>query len=61
VELRAKQEEKKRTTSFERGTNTTTNNNQALTLSLSSLLNPSVFSCFSPMCERGGGSIDEGD
>ena len=36
------------------------NEDQTLTLSLSSLLHPLVFSCFSPMRKRGGGSRDEG-
>ena len=35
-----------------------TNGNQALTLSLPSLLHPPVFSCFSHMRERGGSSRD---
>jgi len=36
------------------------NEDQSLTLSLSTLLHPSVFSCFSPMRKTGGGSRDEG-
>jgi hypothetical protein len=36
------------------------NEDQDLTLSLSSLLHPPIFSCFSLVRERFGGSIDNG-
>ena len=60
MELRGKQEEDDQPIYEEEGI-WAMNEDQALTLTLSTLLHPSVFSCFSPMRERGGGSIDEGD
>ena len=56
MELRGKQEEDDQPIYEEEGI-WAMNEDQALTLSLS-LLHPPVFSCFSPMCERDGGSIE---
>ena len=59
MELRGKQEEDDQPIYEEEGIRAI-NEDQSLTLSLSTLLHPSVFSCFSPMRKTGGGSRDEG-